>query len=179
VGLAPVASQGSPYEAILGEAFASLHPQVRRAHLPPLRAEGVIDVEHRPGWLTRPLVRLMTLPAAGLDQPVQLDVVEDGPDLVWTRCIGGALLRTRQRARGGRLVEWAGFGRVSFDLTVENGALLYHHSLVRAAGIPLPHFLSPRINARVSGTPDGWRVVVAVEWRGRTICRYAGAIRAR
>lgn len=36
----------SPYETLLGQEFASLHTNVRRAHLAPLRAEGEIDVEH-------------------------------------------------------------------------------------------------------------------------------------
>ena len=47
----PAATGVSPYEVILGETFASLHPHVRRAHLPPLRAEGTIDVEHGRQWL--------------------------------------------------------------------------------------------------------------------------------
>ena len=124
VGLAlPAAGSCSPYEAVLGEAFASLHAHVRRAHLPPLRAEGTIDVEHGPGWLARPMIWLMKLPAAGLRQPVRLDVAEDGSELVWTRRIGGSILRTRQRASGSRLVERSGLGRVSFDLAVEDGAL--------------------------------------------------------
>ena len=168
----------SPYEAVLGEAFASLHAHVRRAHLPPLRAEGTIDVEHGPGWLARPMIWLMKLPAAGPRQPVRLDVAEDGSELVWTRRIGGSILRTRQRASGSRLVERSGLGRVSFDLAVEDGALLYRQSSIHVAGLPVPSSLSPRVGAVVSATADGWRVVVTVTWRGRIVCRYAGTIRA-
>jgi hypothetical protein len=87
-----------------------------------LRAEGTIDVEHGPGWLARPMIWLMNLPAAGARQPVQLDVVEDGLELIWTRRIGGSMLRTRQSASGSRLVERSGLGRVSFDLSVEGAA---------------------------------------------------------
>jgi hypothetical protein len=36
----------SPYHAILGEAFDTLHPNVRRAHEAPLTAEGTFDVVH-------------------------------------------------------------------------------------------------------------------------------------
>jgi uncharacterized protein DUF4166 len=168
----------SPYEAILGEAFASLHAHVRRAHLAPLRAEGTIDVEHGPGWLTRPMIWLMKLPAAGLRQPVRLDVAEDGPELVWTRKIGGSILRTRQRAGGSRIVERSGLGQVTFDLAVDDGALLYRQSSIHVAGLPLPSSLSPRVAAVVSPTASGWRVVVTVTWRGRILCRYAGTIRA-
>lgn len=91
---------------------------MRRAHLPPLRAEGTLDVEHGRGWLARLLIWLMHLPAAGPDQPVWLDVAADGSDLVWTRHIGGCLLRTRQHANASRIVERAGLARVSFDLAV-------------------------------------------------------------
>jgi len=174
----PAARSCSPYEAILGEAFASLHAHVRRAHLPPLRAEGTIDVEHGPGWLARPIIWLMKLPAAGPGQPVRLDVAEDGSQLVWTRRIGGSVLRTRQRASGSRLVERSGLGRVSFELAVEDGALLYRQSSIHVAGLPVPSPLGPRVGAVVSATADGWRVAVTVNWRGRIVCRYVGTIRA-
>jgi hypothetical protein len=168
----------SPYEAILGEAFASLHTHVRRAHLPPLRADGTIDVEHGPGWLTRPMIWLMKLPTAGPSQPVRLDVAENGAELVWTRRIGGSLLRTRQHAGGSRLVERSGLGRIAFDLAVDDGALLYRQASLHVAGLPVPSFVSPYVAAVVSATSEGWHVVVTVTWRGRILCRYAGNIRA-
>jgi hypothetical protein len=168
----------SPYEAVLGSAFAALHAHVRRAHLPPLRAEGTMDVEHGPGWLTRPMIWLMKLPDAGPRQQVRLDVGQDGPELVWMRRIGRSVLRTRQRANGSRLVERSGAGCVSFDLSVEDGALFYGQSSIHVAGVPLPSSLSPRVGAVVSPTREGWRVVVTVTWRGRLVCRYAGSIRA-
>ena len=143
----PVPSR-SPYETVLGRAFASLHAHVRRAHLPPLRAEGT------------------------------LDVAADGSDLVWTRHIGECLLRTRQYASASRIVERAGLARVSFDLAVEDGALFYRQSSIHVAGLPVPTSLTPRVDAVVSATTDGWRVVVTVTWRGRIICRYGGALRA-
>jgi hypothetical protein len=174
----PPARSHSPYEAVLGEAFASLHAHVRRAHLPPLRAEGTIDVEHGRGLLARSMIWLMKLPAVGPRQPVRLDVAEDGSELVWTRRIGRSILRTRQRASGSRIVERSGLGRISFDLVVEEGALLYRQASIHVAGLPVPSSLSPRVGAVVSATAEGWEVVVTVEWRGRIVCRYAGPIRA-
>jgi hypothetical protein len=168
----------SPYEAVLGEAFASLHSHVRRAHLPPLHAEGTLDVEHGPGWLVRPMIWFMNLPAAGRCQPVWLDVARDGSGLVWTRRIGQSILRTRQRASDSRLVEHSGLGRISFDLAVEDGVLRYRQSSIHIAGLPLPSSLSPRVSAAVSATAEGWRVEVTVTWRTRMVCRYAGTIRA-
>jgi hypothetical protein len=155
-----------------------LHAHVRRAHVAPLSAEGTMDVDHGPGWLTPPIVWLMKLPAAGRRQPVRLDVIGDGAELVWSRRIGGSVLRTRQRASGSRLVERSGLGRVAFDLAVENGALLYRQSSMHVAGLRVPPSLGPRVAAVVSATTEGWSVAVTVNWRGRIVCRYAGAIRA-
>jgi hypothetical protein len=166
----------SPYEAVLGETFASLHPHVRIAHVPPLRAHGTIDVEHGPGWLPRPMIWLMNLPAAGLRQPVRLEIAEDGSELVWTRRIGACILRTRQRASGARLEERSGIGRISFHLAAEDGALFYRQSTIHVAGLPMPPSLSPRVGAVVSGTAEGWHVEVTVNWRTRIVCRYAGMI---
>ena len=162
----PAARSKSPYEAVLGEAFATLHAHVRRAHLPPLRAEGTMDVEHGQGWVARPIIWLMNLPAAGPRQPVRLDVAANGSELVWTRRVGVSVLRTRQRECGSRLVERSGLGRVSFDLAVDDGALLYRQSSFHVAGLPVPSSLSPRVGAVVSATADGWHVVVTVAWAG-------------
>ena len=167
----------SPYETLLGETFASLHAHVRRAHLAPLHAEGTIDVEHGAGWLVRPMIWLMKLPAAGPRQPVGLDVAQDGADLVWTRCIGRSVLRTRQRAHGSRLAERSGLGRITFDLAVEDGALRYQNSSLNVAGIAVPSSLSPRVAAVVSPADEGWHVVVTVDWRGQLLCRYGGTVR--
>jgi len=153
-----------------------LHTHVRRAHVPPLHAEGSIDVEHGPGLLRRPLIWLMKLPAAGLCQPTRVDVTEDGSDLVWTRRIGTSTLRTRQRANGSHIVERSGLGRISFELAVEDGALLYRQAAIRMAGLRVPPSLSPRVSAVVSAAPEGWRVVVTVTWRGRILCRYGGTV---
>jgi len=123
------------------------------------------------------MIWLMKLPAAGPRQPVRLDVAEDGSDLVWTRRIGGSVLRTRQRASGSKLVERSGLGRVSFDLVVDDGSLLYRQSSIHVAGLPVPWSLSPRVAAVVSPTADGWHVVVTVTWRAGILCRYAGTVR--
>ncbi len=179
MSLALAATKGcSPYQAILGEAFDSLHAHVRRAHIAPLRAEGAMDVTHGDGWVTQPIVWLMKLPAEGRQQSVRLEVADDGPALVWMRRIGHSILRTRQHARGSRLVETMGLGSISFDVSANDGALLYRHSTMRFAGARLPALLSPRVAAVVSGTAQGWHVDVTVTWRDRMVCRYAGEMRA-
>ena len=120
----------------------------------------------------------MKLPSAGLRQPVHLEVTEDAAGLVWTRRIGDTILRTRQHASGTWIVERSGLGRISFALTVEHGALLYRQASFVVAGLPVPRWVGPSVSAVVSPTAAGWHVEVTVTWRGRAVCRYAGAIRA-
>jgi uncharacterized protein DUF4166 len=168
----------NPYRAVLGPAFSSLHANVQRAHVAPLVASGTVDVERGSHWLTPLLARAMTLPHAGLVQPVQLHVVNDGRDMRWLRVVGDVPLHTRQRAERGHIVERQGAGRIAFRLDVHDGALVYQQRGIRVAGVPLPAFLTPRVSATVSPDGDGWEIDVIVTWRGALVCRYAGKIRA-
>ncbi len=122
------------------------------------------------------MIRLMKLPAAGRSQAVRLDVSAAGAELAWMRQIGASVLRTRQYATGLLLVERSGIGRVVFGLAVDHGSLLYRQRSMSVAGVHLPAFISPRVSASVSPVASGWRVSVAVEWRARLLCRYAGII---
>jgi hypothetical protein len=168
----------SPYVTVLGDAFSRLDPRVQRAHLAPLRAAGALDVHHGAHWLTRGLVALMRLPAAGDRQPVELRVTTAGHEVEWMRQIGAVVLRTRQHAHAGRIVERHGAARVTFDVSVEDASLVYRQASIRVAGIPLPALVSPRVHARVSADGSGWRVDVRVTWRDHLVCRYSGSVAA-
>jgi hypothetical protein len=172
----PDPGASSPYQLILGEAFATLHANVQRAHLAPFAAEGTLDVEHGTQWLAPSIIKFMGLPLAGRGQPVRLEVTTIGADVEWMRRIGSSVLRTRQRAMGSRLVERNGIGRVAFELAVEDGALLYRQSSFSVAGIVLPRVVSPRARARVSPAASGWRVDVCITLGGRLLCRYGGVL---
>ena len=173
----------SPYQALLGAAFDTLHPSVRQAHEAPLNAQGEFDVVHGTHRVTRLLVALMKLPAVGIRVPVVLSVVF-GPARVdsglltmrWERRIGQTSLSTCQYAHRGFLVEENGLGRVVFSLRAANGCLLYEHGWLRFLFLRVPPILSPRVRARVSPVPQGWHVEVIVEWRGHLICRYRGTM---
>ena len=167
----------SPYEAVLGEGFATLNPRVQRAHLPPLVAHGSLHVEHGSHLLTPLLIWILKLPAAGKAQPAQLEVVPAGHRLVWKRRIGPTLLRTVQHARGNRIVEEHGIGRVEFELHVEGSSLKYRQRTMSVARVPVPDFLQPRVGARVSAAAEGWHVEVVVTWRDHLVCRYHGAMK--
>ncbi len=168
-----------PYEAVLREAFGSLHPHVRAAHRAPLTATGTFDVEHGRHWSAPVIIWLMALPVAGRALAVRLDVRAARRGVQWIRQIGSSTLLTCQTVADGRLVERSGIGRLAFDLSVVGGALHYRQHAMSVAGVRLPGFMSPRVSASVSPDADGWRVSVSVTWRARLVCRYAGRMRER
>jgi hypothetical protein len=168
----------NPYRELLGESFESLHPNVQRAHVAPLSAVGVFDVERGTHWAVPALARMMALPSAGRRQPVVLRVDAKSSSLQWERRIGEVRLRTRQHATNGLLTERHGPGCISFRLRARDGALLYEQVDVRIFGVKVPDPVAPRVVAHVTPTTDGWRVDVTVSWRGTLVCRYAGTIRA-
>lgn len=83
-----------------------------------------------------------------------------------------------QSAEDGRLVERSGIGRVTFALSVHEGALVYRQQAFHVGGLRVPDPVSPRVHASVSAAQDGWSVWVEVSWRGYLVCRYAGIITA-
>lgn len=166
----------SPYEAILGDAFTTLHPRVQRAHLAPLVANGTLDVEHGSHPLTPLLIKILRLPAAG-HALARLEVASSGEGLTWMRQIGSTVLRTVQHASHDRIVERNGLGRVEFELHAEHGSLEYRQVTMSVAGVQVPAFVRPRVRAGVSAAPEGWHVEVVVTWRNHLVCRYAGDMR--
>ena len=174
----PAGSISSPYEAALGATFEALPMEVRRAHLAPLVAAGTFDVEHGSHWFAPMLVRLLKLPGAGRARRVQLEVTAHRQELFWARRIGDVFLRTRQRAVGSKIAERSGLGTIVFDLTAQDGALVYQQSEFRVAGVPIPQLVAPVVRARVTAASGGWHVEVHVAWRGHLICRYAGLMAA-
>ena len=173
----------SPYQNLLGEAYDALAPAVRVAHEAPLSAEGTMDVVHGDHFLTPLLVRMMTLPTSGTNLPVVLHVTNEllradaRPTMTWRRQIGATVLDTRQFARAGRLVEQSGPGAVEFALHVDrSGSLQYEDVTCRLLGMPLPRFMAPRVQAKVSANSTGWHVDVTVRWRGHLVCQYGGAM---
>ncbi|MFI5385324.1 MAG: DUF4166 domain-containing protein [Fimbriimonadales bacterium] len=171
-------AEKSPYRELLGEAFESLHPNVRMAHLLPLDADGSFDVAHGTHRLAPLFAKLLRLPASGLGQPVKLRLRAGSKpgEVVWRRQIGPSALNTVQFARSRRLFEKNGLGCVVFDLTARDGSLEYRQVALRFAGLRLPDALSPRVEAHVSPSAPGWNVEVVVTWHGHLICRYGGGL---
>ena len=113
----------SPYRALLGDDYDTLHPNVRAAHEAPLVAEGVFDVVHGSHLVVPVLIWIMKLPASGRSVPVHLQVVDEAAapgarslGMRWSRRIGRSILETHQFAQDDFLVEQSGAGSVVFVL---------------------------------------------------------------
>ena len=166
----------SPYRMLLGEVFDLLPAHVRHAHEVPLVAEGTLDVEHGTHWLTPLMIHLMKLPVAARGQRVRLELMADGPDVIWMRRIGSSTLRTRQRAIGGRLIESNAIGWIAFHLAVAEDSVVYRQLAIGVGRVAIPSPIGPHVAARVSPVAVGWRVDVTVTWRGHLVCRYGGVL---
>jgi len=142
-----------------------------------------MNIVHGSHGMTRLIVGLMGLPAAGSEKPVTLRVTEEagrgGPrQMLWIREFGASSLITRQSARRGRLVERSGPGTIVYTLHEKDGALVYEQESMRFLHVPLWAGLTPVVSARASPAAAGWDVDVVVQWRGHLMCRYAGRMSA-
>jgi hypothetical protein len=94
--------------------------------------------------------------------PVTLEVSVLGDRERWSRRFGDMLVVSTQWERDHLLIEGYGVNSFSSSLTVVGPDVIYEFRRAWLAGIPLPSWLSPRVQGLVSGEETGWRVVVRV-----------------
>jgi hypothetical protein len=154
----------SLYRRILGAQFDALPSVLRRFHDggESSRARGMFRVARRPGRLRNGLASFLGLPRAGSDVPVRLRVVVEGDRERWIRDFDGHRVETVQWAQGETLMERSGCVRFSCELTLEGSRLGYEFRRAWLAGLPMPRWLSPRVESYVDAGDAGWRVVVRV-----------------
>jgi len=140
------------YARALGPAWERLPAPIRAMHT--VRGEttvrGVAEVERGRGLVSRLIGAVMGLPAAGSDVPVEVTFTprEDGGE-TWKRTFAGKAFASGQvmgRGRFERLVVER-FGPVAIGLAavVEGERLRLHIRRTTLFGVPLPGFLSPRL----------------------------------
>jgi hypothetical protein len=157
------------YESLLGDAWRELHPAVREAHGLGSRTAGSgrFRVARGRTLAARLVARLLGLPAECVDCPVELRV-ERAPDAeTWVRTFGTKRLVTRQRSDSdGMLVETFGVLAFRFRLTVVEAGIRFSQRACRLRlarlGLPLPSWLSPRIEAAVRPVSRGSRTSLDV-----------------
>ena len=156
----------SLYPALLGPAWGDLAPPVQRLHAGAGSARGVFSVRRGAGVLARLAGWILGVPPAGEGVPVTLavEVVPFGER--WRRAFGGSLFSTVQWRRGALLVEAVGLAQTVFRLRAERGALVFEQVGARLGlrrfSLPLPRWITPRIEGRAEPLGDEVHVDVRV-----------------
>jgi len=181
-----VALPASLYQRVLGEAFAELHPLVRRVHdgHDGLAARGRFVVRRGEGWVAAMMAAVLRLPRAGDDVPVLLEVSAQGDAEIWRRTFGDRVLCTEQReGPGGVVLERMGLVELSLRMVAAAGALAVESVgaaiCLGSLRVPLPRLLAPRVSARACADVTGERLLVQVRtfapW-GDLVISYEGAL---
>jgi hypothetical protein len=158
------------YPHLLGDAWTRLDERVRRSHMAgePLRLVGRFRIRRGTGPLARLLLSLLHAPPAAESVAAELRVTPAGCGERWARRFGDRRWVTMQApGDGGVLIERAGIIELGLWLQVLEGALTYRQAGIALRwgplALPLPGWLSPRVEAREEAHgPDQIAVSVAV-----------------
>ena len=149
------------YPGLLGAAWRSLDPAVRRVHAAPgpIVGSGTFRVSRAPGRLMGLILNLARVPSVSDAAQVRVAIDRRGPVERSQRALAGLSLVTLQsEAPGGLLAEQMGILEFRFRLAVDAGALQFCQEgfAVRLGRLrlPLPNWLSLRVAGR-EGPADG------------------------
>lgn len=163
-GAAPTADL---YPRLLGPAWLELDPAIRSVHLADGVVTATLEVREGRGPLARLLRAALGLPTPGDARETRLLITREAGRERWTRTFGRRRLVTVQRAlSGGILGERIGFVELRFRLRIAAGTLWYEQTGAALAlgswSMPLPRWLSPRVEARERREDGGQRAHVEV-----------------
>lgn len=176
----PLAESNRPslYTRLLGGHIAQLPASVQRIHKTSLNLSGTGNVMHGSNILARLIVRLTGLPKAGRRQTVHISIQRQQDDEIWTRNFNNVRFTTRLAHHRQYLDEHFGPFSLLMHIEVRNFSLVYRLQKLRFFSIPLPRFLTPRIDASEIGIGEDilFRMEMSFPWIGRII-RYCGHVR--
>lgn len=157
---------GALYPRLLGSAWLDLHPVIRLLHLTDGVATGRLEFQCGRGLAARLMCRALRLPSSSTGLEARLAIARDVESETWIRTFGQRLLVTTQRGLpDGTLAERFGALELRFHLHVVEGTLTYVQAgaglMVGRLRIPLPRWISPRVEAR-EACVDGRRSYVQV-----------------
>jgi len=131
-----------------------------------VEARGRFRIVHGAGWIARLLATVLRMPPATDAVDVTLSVERLPGGERWTRWFGDRRMRSDQWSRGGLLVEGYGGVQCVFRLEAEAGALVFRQVGARvgarAAALPLPSWLAPRVQGRAEAGGGGVRVDIRI-----------------
>ena len=156
----------SLYSRVLGAAWLELDPVVRRAHAAGA-ATGWFTIDDSGGVIARAARWALRLPPAGTSCETRLVIAATGDAERWTRTFRDRTLVTTQRGLAdGRLAERFGILELGFRLRTSDGMLTYEQrDAALTLGrwrVPIPRWLSPRVEARERRADRGDRSHVRV-----------------
>lgn len=130
----------------MGEAFYRLSPVLQKTHVGISSLNGVVNVQHG-NIFARTICRIFGFPKAGSNLNLSVECHHSRSGMIWHRNFSGQHMRSNFRRRGEFLVEYLGPLALRFLVVEKAGALEYVFKSTSLWGIPLPNFLSPKINA--------------------------------
>ena len=175
------------YPRLLGDAWSSLPEVVRVCHTaaPRLVALGRFTVTHASSWPARLAIAFASMPPAGEDIPLRLEVHARSDHQLWLRDFDGFSMKTVQVLReDGLLAERRGPFELILRVTEESGAVVYRPTGLRFGfgrfRVQVPWWLGPRVEARAwcePGAPEMHEhVAIALAVLG-TIVTYGGTLK--
>lgn len=152
---------GNLLQRHMGAAFKRLSPLLQETHLDKSRLQGMVRVE-RGNWLAAGICEIFRLPRAQAECPLVVDCEHDVDNMIWRRRFDGFAMTSRFTRQGDYLSESLGPLTLYFRAIERDAALEYQYVKTRIFGIPLPGFLSPRVDASEQQAGDRYRFAVRV-----------------
>ena len=170
----------SPYEAVVGPAWASLPTGIRRALTPPWLAEGSFSISRAGKGFAAILAWAIELPPPGGAVPTKFQMGLTPTGAILSRQFGNARSVSTQEIGYGALLETSGLLKLRYEFAVSGTQVAYRQVQAFLFGIALPKALEPQINGLLSpaDSDDSWRLSVDIShpWVGK-LCSYSGVLR--
>lgn len=142
----------SLFQQYIGPAWDDVPPVIQRLHDQPRKHPhwlGWSQVRRGRHWLARVIGRLLRLPPSAHRMPLTLHFLpmHRGQQEQWLRNFGGHTMNTVMTMNNGSLVETFGVASVNLHVASHKRGLVMTCAGARFAGIPLPKWLWPRVDA--------------------------------
>ena len=159
---------GSVYAQLLGPAFARLPRLVQRVHgaAGVRRVVGRCDIDRGAHPIARCIADLFGMPHPGREVPVAVTFRIDGRREIWQRDFDGEpVVTTHELGRGlraGLVVERFWPFEFALRIPVRPDGLALEVAGTRLLGVPMPHWIDPRLQAHESAAGKWFRFDVRI-----------------
>ncbi|ABD81742.1 DUF4166 domain-containing protein [Saccharophagus degradans] len=130
----------------LGNDYALLCPIVKAAHTGESQLKGTVWVRQG-NIFARALCKIMAMPPQTNSVELTVHGKHDNNNMHWDRKFGNFKMNSHFAKSGNQLVEKLGPLNMHLALSVNNGTLEYRLQKTYFWGIPVPHFLAPKVEA--------------------------------